>query len=155
MVNANSLTPRGAFDQNQFGGTFGGPIRRNKLFFFADYQGTRLTQGVDTGQIPVPSMQNRAGDLSDIGNSLTGTVTGQYWANLLSQELGYPVSPGEPYYTPGCSSSSQCVLPNSVIPVGLVRAREEPVAIYSLAERGRGHLRNIRLQRNPSGRQRR
>lgn len=109
----NYFSPtRGALDQNQFGGTFGGPIRRNKMFFFVDYQGTRLTQGVDTGQKPVPSMQDRAGDLSDIGSSLTGTVTGQYWANLLSQELGYPVSPGEPYYTPGCSSSSQCVLPN-------------------------------------------
>ncbi len=40
----NCFSPtRGTFDQNQFGGTFGGPIRRNKIFFFADYQGTRLT----------------------------------------------------------------------------------------------------------------
>ncbi len=52
----NYFSPtRGAFDQNQFGGTFGGPIRKNKIFFFGDYQGTRSTQGVDTGQIPVPS----------------------------------------------------------------------------------------------------
>ncbi len=42
----------GAFDQNQFGGTFGGPIRKNKIFFFADYQGTRSTQGIDTGRDP-------------------------------------------------------------------------------------------------------
>jgi hypothetical protein len=53
----NYFSPaRGAFNQNQFGGTFGGPIRKTKLFFFGDYQGTRSTQGVDTGQIPVPSM---------------------------------------------------------------------------------------------------
>src|SRR5580704_5501351 len=53
----NYFSPtRGTFDQNQFGGTFGGPIRRDKIFFFADYQGTRSTQGVDTGQIPVPSV---------------------------------------------------------------------------------------------------
>jgi Carboxypeptidase regulatory-like domain len=72
----NYFSPtRGAFRQNQFGGTFGGPIRRNKIFFFLDYQGTRLTQGVDTGQIPVPFVQDRAGDLSDIGSSLNGTVT--------------------------------------------------------------------------------
>jgi hypothetical protein len=107
---------RGAFAQNQFGGTFGGPIRRNRAFFFADYQGTRLTEGVDTGQIPVPSLQDRTGDLLDLASSLTGKVTGQYWASLLSQELGYPVSRGESYYVPGCTSSSQCVLPNGVIP---------------------------------------
>jgi hypothetical protein len=114
----NYFSPaRGAFDQNQFGGTFGGPIRRGRIFFFADYQGTRLTLGVDTGQIPVPSLQDRTGNLSDLENSLTGAVTGQYWANLLSREFGYPVSPGEPYYTPGCTSSSQCVLPDGVVPI--------------------------------------
>jgi hypothetical protein len=115
----NYFSPtRGTFDQNQFGGTFGGPIRRNKVFFFADYQGTRLTQGVDTGQIPVPSTHDRSGDLLDQTSSLTGTVTGQCWANLLSQKLGYPVSPGEHYYTAGCSNggSTPCVFPGGVIP---------------------------------------
>ena len=64
----NYFSPtRGAFDQNQFGGTLGGPIRKNKVFFFADYQGTRLTQGIDTGQIPVPSLQDRTGNLSRCG----------------------------------------------------------------------------------------
>ena len=108
---------RGTFDQNQFGGTLGGPIRRDKLFFFADYQGTRLTEGVPTGVIPVPSLQDRAGNLSDLASSLSGTVTGQNWASLLSKQLGYTVVPGEPYYTPGCVSSAQCALPNAVIPM--------------------------------------
>src|SRR5271156_2482978 len=66
----NYFSPtRGEFNQNQFGGTLGGPIRRDKIFFFADYQGTRSTQGVDTGQIPVPSAQDRTGNLSDIANA--------------------------------------------------------------------------------------
>jgi len=108
---------RGTFDQNQFGGTLGGPIRKDKVFFFADYQGTRLTEGVPTGVIPVPSLQNRAGNLSDIASSLAGTVTGQSWANLLSRELGYTVAAGEPYYTPGCVNPSQCVLPNAAVPM--------------------------------------
>jgi hypothetical protein len=115
----NYFSPtRGALRQNQFGGTFGGPIRKDKIFFFADYQGTRLTQGVDTGQIPVPSLMDRSGGLLDLASSLTGTVTGQYWANLLSQKLGYPVSPGESYYVPGCNSSgpAPCVFPGAVIP---------------------------------------
>jgi hypothetical protein len=109
----------GTFHQNQFGGTFGGPIKRNKAFFFVDYQGTRMVQGEATGEIPVPSVQDRAGDFSDQAGSLTGSVVGSNWANILSKELGYTVSagpPGEPYYTPGCTSSSQCVFPNAVIP---------------------------------------
>jgi len=124
----NYFSPtRGAFDQNQFGATLGGPLRKNKLFFFADYQGTRLIQGVDTGQIPVPSAQDRTGNLSDVASSfltvdqngkpVPTTVSGPYWASQLAQKLGYGVTAGEPYYFPGCSSPAQCVLPNATIPV--------------------------------------
>jgi hypothetical protein len=125
----NFFSPtRGAFNQNQFGGTLGGPIRKNRLFFFADYQGTRLTQGVDTGQIPVPSPQDRSGNFSDLassflttdqnGNPIPTTVSGPYFASQLSQKLNYGVSAGEPYYFAGCTNSAQCVLPNASIPQG-------------------------------------
>jgi len=107
---------RARYDRNQFGGTLGGPIRREKAFFFDDYQGTRMTQGVDTGLISVPSPGNRAGDFSGNPNVLSGAVNGQYWADLLSKKLGYAVQPGELYYTPGCVSAEQCVLPNARIP---------------------------------------
>ena len=107
---------RAQFSQNQLGGTVGGPIRRNTVFFFADYQGTRMTQGVDTGRISVPSVGDRTGDLSDLAGSLTGTVNGQSWADSLSQRLGYAVYPGERYYVPGCASSAQCALPDAKIP---------------------------------------
>jgi hypothetical protein len=113
---------RPAFRQNQFGGTLGGPVKRQKVFFFGDYQGTRTTEGVPTGLITVPSVQDRAGNLSDqIGSfgNCSGTpctVSGPYLASLLSRELGYPVSSNEPYYTAGCASSSACVFPNAVIP---------------------------------------
>jgi hypothetical protein len=113
----NFFSPdRAAFHQNQFGGTFGGPIKRDKIFFFLDYQGTRQIQGIDTGTIAVPSVQDRAGNLMDMASSLTGNVSGPYFANLLSQKLGYTVTAGESYYTPGCVTSSQCVFPNAVIP---------------------------------------
>jgi hypothetical protein len=107
---------RAQYDRNQFGGTLGGPILRNRMYFFADYQGTRMTQGVDTGLIPVPTEQERAGDFSGIASALTGTVTGSYWASQLSQKLGYPVSQGEPYFSSGCTSTAACVFPNARIP---------------------------------------
>ena len=113
----NYFSPtRGVFDQNQFGGTLGGPIRRNKVFFFADYQGTRSTQGIDTGEIPVPSLSDRSGNLSDVASSLTGNVSGPNIAQILAQKLGYGVTAGEAYYLPGCISAAQCVFPNAIIP---------------------------------------
>ena len=85
---------RGVFIQNQFGGTVGGPIRKNKIFWFADYQGTRQILG-QTQSYPVPSDADRTGDLTDQAGSLTGTVVGTGWANTLSQTLGYPVAQGK------------------------------------------------------------
>ena len=112
----NYFSPeRSAFQQNQFGGTFGGPIAKNKLFFFGDYQGTRTRQGIDTGLIQVPSLADRSGDIRDQAGSLTGSVAGPNLANILSQKLGYTVSANEPYFTPGCSNAT-CVFPNAVIP---------------------------------------
>ena len=97
----NYFSPdRGAFEQNQYGGTAGGPILKSKMFFFGDYQGTRMTQGVDSGQILVPSLQNRSGDFYDSSakaSPLTGCVSGSYLASLLSQRLGTTIKEGDPY----------------------------------------------------------
>src|SRR5271155_5595499 len=104
----NFFSPeRGFFRQNQFGGTIGGPIKKNKIFYFGDYQGTRNAQGLDTGLIAVPTLAERAGNFSDAAGTLTGTVGGPYIANLLSQKLNYGVSANEPYYTPNCTSNAQ------------------------------------------------
>src|SRR5665213_1541466 len=52
-----------AYRQNQFGGTVGGPIAKNKFFFCADYQGTRTNEGISAGKIPVPTLADRTGNL--------------------------------------------------------------------------------------------
>jgi hypothetical protein len=112
----NFFSPtRGVFQQNQFGGTVGGPIVKSKAFFFADYQGTRTIEGIDTGFISVPSLNDLNGKLSDQASALTGTVSGPYLAGILQNELGYPVTAGERYYTPGCTQIT-CVFPGAVIP---------------------------------------
>jgi hypothetical protein len=101
---------RSTFRQNQFGGTIGGPVVKNKIFFFADYQGTRAAQGISTGNITVPTLAQRQGDFLDPSSDqslLTGSVSGPYIASLLSKELTSTVTADEPY--------SQ-VFPNGVIP---------------------------------------
>jgi len=104
------------FKQQQPGGTFGGPVKKGKVFFFGDYQHTSTTQGIETGNIPVPSLAERSGNFADIADQLSGNVNGSYWAGQLAQRLGYPVSAGEPYYMAGCVTTAQCVFPAAIIP---------------------------------------
>jgi carboxypeptidase family protein len=55
---------REVFIQNQFGGSIGGPIKRDKTFFFFDYQGKHTRQGkVFVGQVPTEKMRN--GDFTE------------------------------------------------------------------------------------------
>jgi hypothetical protein len=51
--------------RNQYGFTFGGPIVRNKVFFFTDYERTALLSGVDFSNI-VPTLSERTGNFSDL-----------------------------------------------------------------------------------------
>lgn len=64
--------PKAPFKQNQFGGTLGGPIRKNKLFFFGDYQGTRV-RAANTDISTVPTPAEVTGDFSGILGSQVGT----------------------------------------------------------------------------------
>jgi len=54
---------------NQFGGTLGGPIRKNKLFLFGDYQGQRAHVGGSASD-RIPTAAERGGNLSDLGRPI-------------------------------------------------------------------------------------
>ena len=100
-----------AFRRNQYGATLGGPILKDKTFFFLSYEGMRLSQSVVVqGAVPLTGMHS--GDFSSIKTQLENPVTGApYAGNVIPQSdwstLGkklidlYPApdSPGSETYT--------------------------------------------------------
>jgi len=75
--------------RNQFGGSLGGPVKRNKLFFFFSYEGLRYTDG-QTGVGTVPTSAMLGGNFSELlqpNNPYTHTVT-----QLVDPQTGTPIS---------------------------------------------------------------
>jgi len=68
FFNNSSSKSRPAFTQNQYGANFGGPIRKNKTFFFVAWEGFRLRYGVPV-LVAVPTAQQRSGDFSNTRNA--------------------------------------------------------------------------------------
>lgn len=83
--------PIPAFKQNQFGGTFGGPIIRNRTFFFGDYQGTRIRQS-QTNLSIVPSMAERSGNFSDLLTGQINPATGFDYGQIFDPLTTDPVT---------------------------------------------------------------
>ena len=129
-LNANSWTnnqagkPRGPYIQNQFGATAGGPIVKNKLFVFGDYQGTRIAssggiQGLGfnnpTATVPTPAM--KAGDFSSIlGAAASGTDANGNPINFVRGAIYDPLS------TTGTAAApiSRTAFPGNKIPANRV-----------------------------------
>jgi hypothetical protein len=136
--------------RNQFGYAAGGPVWKNKIFWFSDYQGTREVKGAETGAVTVPTADQRAGNFDPASmapNGPNGTCqdpgttncvpAGSYWAQVLSTRLGYPVAPlggnDEPYSFVGCANTNPvtgCVFPGGSIPQSAWSAPSKAILSY-------------------------
>ncbi|MBV8894528.1 MAG: carboxypeptidase regulatory-like domain-containing protein, partial [Acidobacteria bacterium] len=67
----NTIRPQ--FNQNQFGGTFGGPIKKDRSFFFLSYEGRRVRQGQPSELVFVPTAAERSGIFT--AQPFSGTLT--------------------------------------------------------------------------------
>jgi len=112
------------FNLNEFGGSFGGPIKRDKTFFFVDYQAKRLRQGQPfTGFVPTTGMTtpdaNGNYDFSGAptlaaGGFLTNPYSGSAFQCLPGTLTPEPVNPAN-----GTQASGQAC---NIIPAGVVNA---------------------------------
>ncbi|HTZ57311.1 MAG TPA: carboxypeptidase regulatory-like domain-containing protein [Acidobacteriaceae bacterium] len=76
-----NFLPRGTLRWNMFGGTLGGPIWKDKLFFFVDYQGQRFDHPTTSNFITVFTNAERNGDFSQLSTQLKNPITGVPYVN--------------------------------------------------------------------------
>src|SRR6202171_946539 len=80
------------FKQNQYGGTLGGPIIKNRTFFFVDYEGSRQIRGKSSPQVTLPTAAELTGDFS-AGGAFAGAVNNITVANILSNRCMTNLTP--------------------------------------------------------------
>lgn len=80
-------TTRPKWNQNQYGGTFGGPIIRNKTFFFVSSEARQIREGISSDLVTVPSVAERSGDFSG-QTPFSGTLGGGYLASAIAARPG-------------------------------------------------------------------
>jgi hypothetical protein len=131
---------RPEYTRNQYGGAFGGPIRKNKTFFFGSYEGLRLAQG-QTGTSFVPTAEEKAGNFSSFltgqtanlcassGTAAPGSLnfdTGQLFNPASERLFTCPPNPANP------GAGTPTVLVGTPIP-GNIITNIDPVAQKILA----------------------
>lgn len=96
-LNANSFfnnragQPRTSYQRNNFGGTVGGPILKNKLFYFFDYDGTREISPA-AGTFGVPSAAERTGNFGELCGNVGGTFNAAGQCSIAAGQIWDPYS---------------------------------------------------------------
>ncbi|HZC24838.1 MAG TPA: carboxypeptidase regulatory-like domain-containing protein, partial [Candidatus Binatia bacterium] len=125
-------TTRAELKRHQFGGVFGGPILKDKLFFFTDLQQTRQVAGASTGVVQLMTDDERNGIFPD--SVLDTYVQGDAWAATLMARGGGtivgqgPSCPGPPACTPTLYSQLGTAVTTGGVPGHDLSAYEDPVA---------------------------
>jgi len=123
-------TSKGKFNQNQFGGTLGGPIRRDKTFFFGSYEGRRVRRGRSGDQVAVPTSLERAGDFSlnsdgSAADPFGGIINDDFAAQVLNGRPGCSAAiSAAGGSSPAATVDYASIFPGNVIPA----ACQDPVA---------------------------
>lgn len=82
---------RPGYKRNQFGGTLGGPIRKNKLFFFVSYQGTQTRGSPGSVEYTTLTTPERAGDFSGLSKPIIDPTTGlPFQGNIIPPNMIQP-----------------------------------------------------------------
>ena len=118
----DALNAKGFFDssklaylQNQFGATLGGPIRKDKTFFFVTYEGDRIRRGTSGDTVNVPTLAERSGDFSEGGNGqFQGSLSSDAFAATLNARCGLTIP--TPSLQPNGSVPWATIFPNQQIP---------------------------------------
>ncbi len=104
------------FQQNQFGATIGGPIRKDSTFFFLSYEGRRIKQGVPSTAAYFPDASQRGGDFSNSG-AFSGTLNDQFVADTLNGRSGCTAAiTGMGGAVPAASTAWSSIFPTGKIP---------------------------------------
>ncbi|HEV3040639.1 MAG TPA: carboxypeptidase regulatory-like domain-containing protein [Candidatus Angelobacter sp.] len=132
----HEVIPRSKLRYNRFGGTFGGPIVKNKLFFFLDYQGTRAVVP-STQSAGVLSATERTGNLGELCTSTGATFNG---AGLCSNPQLQLFKPGA-----GTAPGARTAIPfNNLTGAGLTLSPAAKAivnsALYPLPNSGNNQL---------------
>jgi len=96
-------------ERNVFGGTVGGPIRKDKSFFFFDYEGTRQTAMAQPAQAGVPSAAEKKGDFSEFCAENGGTFDSTGKCSAASGQLWDPYTG---INVPGVGTPRSAFIPN-------------------------------------------
>jgi hypothetical protein len=115
--------PLAAANWKQFGGSVGGPIIKNKLFFFGDYQGTKQIQGItNLYTVPTAEVISTCNPATNGQSDTVGFCNLSQYNNLFGPPVG-GVNTGQ-IYNPASSNtldgSNRSPFPNNMIPIGMI-----------------------------------